>query len=229
MSQHDHETHACIDVEALGAVVELAADDPVRREAEACPRCAARLQTYREFLSEAEVEGARKTDARVRLDAFRAARIEAPVLRSAGEAPSRFGSWWRRLGESRALRPALVAAAAVLVAGAVWWQPWQSTAPVLRGGGQDAGFAIESVRLAGGALEVAWSAFVGADAYEVRLFAMDLTDVARFGPVAETHLSIPVDDILSRAPGEHSLLCSVAALSAGDEVAVSAPESVDLR
>jgi len=227
MSQHDHESHTCVEVEALGAVLERPADDPLRREVEACPRCAARLTAYREFIAEGAVVGARVDEARARLDAFRATRIEAPAMRRTDGARHGVGRWWRRLGESRALRPALVAATAVVVAAALWWHPWAPPAPVLRGV-SDTAFAIASVQVDDGALDLSWSAFPEADAYALRVFTSDLTEVARFGPVAETRLSVPVSAIIGPAGGERSLLCSVVAISDGDEIAATPPQPLAL-
>ena len=75
----------CIDVQNIGAVLSLRADDPVRIHANECPRCKSLLASYQAFVDAEPTEGSDlervrgMLDARIRADAARWKPSKAPV------------------------------------------------------------------------------------------------------------------------------------------------------
>jgi len=122
------------------------------------------------------------------------------------------------------LRPAFAVAAIALVAAAVWWQPWQSEEPVLRGIDRTATapLALEAPETEEDTLVLSWAAFEDADTYEVRFYSDELEEITRLEATGST-LTLTRDDI----PGDFApgtvLVWRVVALQDGDSVALSLP------
>lgn len=217
----------CIDSERIADVVELAADHPTRRHVEDCPRCRNLLRSYQKFVSAEPVAGAGIDDARRTLDAL----INSKVgKRSAATRPSsmRFAHGLRGF-----LRPApLVAAAAVcaLVAIVVWQQSRGPESLRLRSQptSQTSGLPPADVR-PDGSIHLAWPAVSGADAYQVRIYGTNFTEIYRHPNVAETSVVIDRSSLPADLPPQFDLLWRVYALQNEDVIEASEPGSIRIR
>ncbi len=222
----------CIDIEQIADALALPADDPLRRHMDQCPRCSSLATAFSSFV-EADVAslpaGADTVDADTRLMRFlddQIGAMESPE--PLPEPASSGGGFFARLVAGFAgfrLRPALVAAAIVVVAAIVVWQtqsPDYQDHPVLRGAGMLPLIEIpEPPVIAGDTLQIHWEAVEGADGYRFVLFDQELDEFfrAETGPEAAYVLkrqSLPED-----AP--RVAICRIAALSDGDEIAETAP------
>jgi hypothetical protein len=123
-----------------------------------------------------------------------------------------------------------VAAALAIIAGLYLWQSraTQERGMVLRGqGGRGSSTAAQALEVrpapagSGGVLELRWRAVTGAEAYEVRLYWTDLTELARLGPVAEPHLTLRAQDFPGSVPSRSILIWQVAALRGGEAIQLS--------
>lgn len=216
-----------IEPEDLGLVEGLAADDPRRLHLESCPRCQARLEAYQEFLKERPLsEGAQPVVARARLrDAVRA-ELGASAARQATAAAPR--SWWDSL--TRIPRPALAVAGALAVVAVAFvgirvLAPFGEEPITLRAG--DATPAegevelISTKPLADDGIALAWRAVPGADGYELRALAIDLSFVASRAVGADTAATFAAHaDSPIFAPARY---VTVVALAGRDVVAESRP------
>ena len=213
----------CIDVQNIGAVLSLRADDPVRIHANECPRCKSLLASYQSFMDAPPVEGSDLERARATLDA----RIRADAARwKPSKSPVR-AFWWQML-----LRPVpLLAAGLVVIAAAVFWtsrEPEQST---LRDSTpQVASFALQPAQIAAdGSLQLEWSPMAGADQYQVRLYGPDFGEIFRSANTAATSMTVDPDRFAAKLPPTLDLTWRVYALSQGDVIATSSPGSIRTR
>ncbi len=186
--------HHCTEPQALGRLLELDASDPRRIEAEHCPRCRARLLVFREFLADDSVPpGADPNDASPRLQGAFDAELRARRRRQTGRSSApRWISWLARVPG-----PAW-AAAVVLVAGGLYagWELGHPQEDVLRGGVSDAVTAVLAhppSMGSGRTVALSWSPVPDADGYAVVLVGSDLSDLARFGPMADTLFVLRAD------------------------------------
>lgn len=221
----------CIDIERIAEVLELPADDPIRRHVELCPRCSALLLSYRAFLAAEDRPGADPGDAGRRLGRFIRSEIErpSPDTSAAGAGPGRTGFLSAAL-RSLFHRPAwALAALVVIAAAALWWRPWVSERPVLRGtpGGTSAASLELFVPqpLEDGSLLLSWGPLATADAYQVRLYDGELSEIARFDAGTETALLLRRSMLPAGAP--EAMLWRVAAFAEGDEIAASRPSPLE--
>jgi hypothetical protein len=227
----------CLSLEELGALLDLDADNPRRRHAETCPRCAALLESLRSF---AEMEplppGADLGDADARLDALRRERIEAPG------APARDAEAGAILGSSDGnpvlrvvesltrgrLRPVLALAAFFLIALGFWRildRPQEMRAvSVLRGESGDRASSprLVSATVDGSAeLRLTWRRCVGASAYRVALIGPDLEDLRTFEVKSDTILVLPLAEVRPLIREQRALFWGVSAWSGSDELGQS--------
>ncbi|MCI0451051.1 MAG: hypothetical protein L0Z51_01525 [Candidatus Latescibacteria bacterium] len=214
----------CIDVERIGEITDLPTDHPDRQHAESCPRCRSLVGMYVEFMSAQPLEGSgleqarRVLDARIREAAERWIPAPTRSLRLA-RAP-----WWRGL-----LRPApLFAAATILVAAVALFTSRGPQESVLR---DDAPvshvFAPAPARIdADGNIALSWTPLPTADAYEVRIYGPDLSEVYRHPATAETSAFIPRSTLPADLPASLDLTWRVYALSGGDVIEAAAPGSI---
>lgn len=222
-------TERCFAVEELAEVHELVAGDPRLQHLETCPRCRARLAEYRRFLA----PGPAPADANLG-DAER--RLADALEREAGARPNAGATLrpatpggLRALFGAPAWRPALGVAAALLLVSVIYLaveRPFgRGDRVILRGeshpGAKD-GFELALPRPGqAGTLDLRWTPVAGADAYEVRIFDAGLTAVARLTPVSGTSVTLRHADLPPGIESHTSLIWRVAALRAGDEIALS--------
>jgi hypothetical protein len=218
-------SHRCLEEQELAALLDRPLDDAVRREADACARCASLLAAMSAFLAgDRNIPRVEVDWADLRLSAFVASRL---TVVAAGRPPRRV----RVAGFlERPLWPwgagvAAVAALLVLIIGQV---PGTSTAPsgTLRGGtsAPDSLFVGEIVLTAAGegspdGLRLDWPPVPRADHYQVILFTAALDTVGVLGPVAEP--TVTVSGPLLKLGGPEGVLCRVRALADGVPVAAS--------
>jgi hypothetical protein len=219
----------CIDVEQIGEVLELPPDDELRLHVEQCPRCSSLLASYQAFIVGEPADADNLADAETRLMEY----IHRQT--GAGEPPKPQGD--PRTGEGGVLArlkatffpaPAWVAAALVVVAAVAWWQPWKTTGqPALRSVSRTSLIEIAQPQpTAGGAVRLDWEAAEAADGYRVVLYDRELKEVVRLDAGTETSLDLTRAALPDGAP--RLLICRIAALKDGDEIAESAPVPLDL-
>jgi hypothetical protein len=213
----------CIDIERIGEVVDLPANDPLRQHVEDCPRCRNLLRSYQKFLRAEPVAGFDSAAARRRLDALISTRVGG--TRSAPASP--FANFLRGF-----LRPVpLVAAAAVcvVVALTVWQRSRGPEEILLREEPALRALTLAPAEVrADGSIHLSWSAVSGADAYQVRIYGPSLTVIHR-AEVAVTSIVIDRSLLPPNLPPSLDLMWRVAALQAGDTIQVSSPGSVRTR
>jgi len=126
-------------------------------------------------------------------------------------------------------KPAPVLAGVAVAIAAVF--VWTSRAPeegVLRDDGRGAqAFSLQAAEVGSdGALHLAWTPMTGADAYQVRIYGPDLSEVYRTANVAETSAVIDRSALPADLPTALDLTWRVYALRQGDVVEISAPGSI---
>ena len=200
----------CIPLEALGTLEALSPDDPIRRHAEACPRCSAALAAYREFVRADSPRGADVADADRRLASFISERVEG--VEKLHRARFRLATPFR-----------WAVAAAVMVAGAaiIAKQMDSSDRVVLRGEPRVELSVLAPRTLADGAVEFGWSAVPDADQYQVVLLRKDLTEVARMVPTTELRATLDRSSLPSDA-----VRWQVSALREGAIIVESTPQEL---
>lgn len=182
-------------------LLESPADEPRRRDVEACPRCDALLSSLQAFMTgDPEIPAGERAIADHVLARFIDQELVARSrpTRSVGAPATRpgwmFGSWMPRAAAALASACAVIAIVVLLAR-----DPGQ-IGERMRGrpegivGGQAAGVILEPARLfPGGDLELSWSAVPGADHYFVELFDGDLDTVAVRGPVSAPPLRLAAE------------------------------------
>jgi len=214
----------CFDVERVADVAALPADDPLRRHAEACPRCRNLLRSYLSFMDAAPVDGFTIEGARGKLDAL----IDAQVGAGAASGSSRFSLFLR--GLTRPV-PALATVAVVVVAAVVVWQQARGPQSVNLREPPVATYmtlAPADVR-SDGSIHLSWNPYPGADAYQVRVYGPDLTEIYRSAPVSEPSAVIDRSALPSDLPLTLDLMWRVDALQGGDVIYTSTPGSIRTR
>jgi hypothetical protein len=225
MNGNNRLSQLCIDVDDIAAVLSLPPDDPVRIHVDACPRCRSLAASYRSFMEAEPVTGADLEKARSMLDA----RIRADAARwKPAQAPAR-AFRWRSL-----LRPAplLAAAGVLLIAAALFWTTSRppETGSLRQSGATAQAFALHPAQLAtDGSLELGWTPMAGADAYQVRLYGPDFSEIYRSANTTATSMTVNPDRFAAKLPPTLDLTWRVYALSRGDVIATSAPGSIRTR
>lgn len=218
----------CIESERIGEVAELPADHPLRRHVEECPRCRNLLRSYQTFLRAEPVAGFGIDAERRKLDKLISSKVSEKRPEASRHSPTGFGSMLRGL-----VRPVpLIAVGAVLVLAAVvvWRQARGPEDILLRSGptSQTAALPLADVR-PDGSIHLSWTAVPGADAYQVRIYGPNLTEIYRHPEVAETSIVIDRSLLPSDLPPKLDLMWRVYALQAGDIIEVSEPGSIRVR
>lgn len=194
------------EVSDIAELAHLDETDPRRVEAMRSPRTRALLATYQDFLEQPPAEplpGANLLDADRRLaEALdRELALPAAVVGEPGAAttePRRALKDEPRRGLlellfAPALRPAFALAAVVLVAGAVWMGTSQrrtpADEPVMRGDAAGS-FRAQIQSQAEGRATLTWTTVTGADHYELRFYAQDLSERGRVDLGPETRVEL---------------------------------------
>jgi hypothetical protein len=218
----------CFNVEELEAIAGLPADDPRHRHAESCPRCRALLASYREFIT------GRDELADVRADATLADALDRGIFgaqaSAADTSPSlldRLAGLWQRIGEAGMLRPALSAAAVLVIAVAVLspWDPGPAPERVLRGEGTAASSPRITTRDAqvrpDGSVLVSWRPAAAAHLYRVQILGEDLVEIGSIDAGPDTFLVFHPPATAGGEAASPALLWRVQGLATGEVVATS--------
>jgi len=203
----------CFSPDEIETIPRLPSDSPERRHLEACPRCRALLLTYREFVEDLTApDAADLQDAGERLRAaFREsmARTAGPTVRSRGlKVPRWIRHLPRRIGRASVLVPA--AAAILVVVGlyagieylreATGPDSLRGPSPSERGAFEGAILLLDPRPIAVNGIELRWRSLPDVSSYEVVLFAADLKDLARLGPLSDTTCIVRRGDLLPEPP-----------------------------
>lgn len=214
----------CPPLESIQKLLALDPDDPRRRHLEECPRCHARLISFRAFMEVSPVpEGARLEEARSRLS--EAVRREAVATQPIGRSRP-FGDLWARL--SRPIwRPAL-GLASLLLAIAVLVHVGDRTPrapiPTLRGGEvlREVERPVSTV-MPDGSLDLRWRATEGADNYRLHFYSTDLTEILTLESGADTSMVLPRTRVGQLGAGGSTVYWRAEALRGGDRIALTQP------
>lgn len=192
----------CYEIEELGTLTELPADNPQLRHLEACARCRARFAAYRDFMDPGELPPEAQADSAN-------ARLTAALEREAALHPPtptrrRFSPFERLIAILK--RPALVPAWGLMVGLAIVliWQyagegPQSPDDPsVLRGNEATHGaviLAADAEILSDGTILFAWEAHAGCEAYQILLFGADLTELRTLDAGSAAQVSLDLGEI----------------------------------
>lgn len=223
----------CLGDEELGELEGLPTDDPAMRHVEQCPRCRARLRSYREFMVEAGPPAtARERAARQALSAA----LDHEILgiatsRDSAAAPSSVVPAWGPfrwlLGAPPhpLLRPALAIASVALVAIGVAQIASQlggaHPTGIVRGGvsaGGATSVIVARAVLADGHPALSWTRLASTEEYQVLLFGAGLTEIGRINAGAESLLVLEPGRLPVSALRESALVCRIVARRGGDEI-----------
>jgi len=222
-------SHECVSVERIAEVLELPAGNALRRHVEQCPRCSSLLTSYQAFIVADSPAGADLDDADARLTRFLQGQFRPaePTPYSADTTPGDDG-FFARLKGAFFPRPAWVAAAVLVVAAVVWWQPWNvAEPPALRSTSSTSFLEMAPPQtLSRGVVRLSWEATASADEYQVVLYNQELEEIARLAAGPETTYDVARDALPAGAPAV--LICRIAALQEGDEIAESAPIPLEI-
>lgn len=218
----------CFTSETIAEVLELPEDDPRALHVAGCPRCGALLVSYRDFVKAAAPPDADLCEANARLSAF----LDANV-RGVGRdgAIARGPSLLDRVRGVIAMRPALAGVLIVLLSVTVlWWQPWQPDEPrILRSATVSGDLILEMAEVIDrDTVRLSWRGLGGADRYEVRIFAPDLSPVAVLGPFEDTSCVVDLGGAYPDGASGMRLLWRVIALQKGDEIEASRAGSFEI-
>jgi hypothetical protein len=225
----------CIRPEDLGALADLAPDDPIRAHLADCPRCQARWQAYRAFLEDAgspprsstEVEAAEVLDGMIRQQFELHGGKGAPARSSPLTGRRRrFPFQWTR--RDLILAPSLVAAAVVILLLATNHSA-EGPAPAYRGSESSASLRLDPAQsLADGRIRLVWHTLPGADAYRVRVLDTGLNPVLETAVSADTTAVLRPSELGAAARPGSRFLWRVTALQTGEEVGTSGVETFRL-
>jgi hypothetical protein len=226
----------CLETEELGDVLRCGPDDPRQAHARVCPRCAARLAAYQDFLAMGQgAENPREEDAAARLGAF----VEDAVLRTApqrkdtssaaqpfGRVMGSFRPWFASLASPRRLAPVLGGALALLAV-VLALHPWElrTESPLLLRG-EDATAAMRTGRplvLANGDIELRWAPAPGAQSYVVVILSPGFQELGRREAGLDTVATIGPDVLQQPTTQPFRGFWQVRAMAKGAEIARSRP------
>ena len=215
----------CIDVDKIGEVVDLPEDHPQRVHAQACPRCRSLVESYLEFLKAEPVAGTDMDRARGVLDQGIRAGAERWIPASTPASPLSREPWWRALWKPA---PVLAGAAVVIVAAVFFWNSRSPEQSILRDDAtQGETFSPQAARVdADGTIRLSWTPMPSADAYQVRIYGPDLSEIYRLPETSATSAVVARSALPADLPATLDLTWRVYALSGGDVVEVSAPGSI---
>lgn len=223
-------SHPCPNMDDLPILLDLEVDDPTRKDAESCPRCAAILEAHSAFiLAESQPgsnpdEAMRKLSFVLRQALTPTAPIPAEIQGAAAAKPSFNPLRWL-------LQPrvAMAAAAVAVVIGAVAvFNGNRGTVPIERSVKPSGAITIEYATIAeDGSLVVRWTALSRAHEYQVAIYDASLETIAALQPVTGTELIISPDFLPPLSAG--LIYVRVRVLRDEDVVDISPPRAVELR
>jgi hypothetical protein len=222
----------CAAMEEIEVLLRLPPGDPRRRHLDTCPRCRARVITFLEFVAppnDLPADLLRHADSTLE-DALRRELARGAERRPAGaERPARA---WLRFAPPRPVGWAFaVIALLVVVASVRFFAGHRETEPVLLrdSGARDAAASVPSELRAvadGERIELSWDPVPGADAYEVRVYGLDLTEIARIRATVDARAQLTRASLPSSMPPRTSALWRVVALREGDPFGESPPAAL---
>lgn len=223
-------------VEQLTRILAQPQGDAERAHVEGCERCQATLTAMQEFLALDVADAAELAQAEARLAAM------VPGIIGAHEKPTLLPTLLPTpqpdlqpkpkplpMSSPRARRsnlPGFLALAACLALVSTLVLMRRTDPPAQFRG--DAGTAqVQGAQAidAGAGVTLSWDAYPGAGFYHVQVFDAQVHEVARYGPVAGTRLSIEADSLaalVQRVPTGEMITWQVVALSGRDPIAHSA-------
>ena len=224
-------SHPCPNTDDLPILLELEVDDPTRKDAESCPRCAAILEAHEAFIRAEPQPGSNPDEAMRKLSfALREALTPTAPMPAASEdadevsTPSFNPLRW--LMQPRFA--VATAAVAVVLAATVWFSSGRDVVPIERSVKPSGTVNIESAALAeGGSLIVRWTAHPRANEYQVAIYDASLETIAALEPISGTELEIAPDYLPPLSTG--LIYVRVRVLRDGDVIDISPPRAVELR
>ena len=214
----------CLNDDEVLALVRRPAGDPALAHVESCPRCRSRLRAYAAFqAAESDASPAETSAARVRLSQHIAHLAAGPRPEVRAPRSFRLVDGLRALW-APSLRPVVVAATVVLVAGGgmLVLRVGGERSTTMRGNANSRGlFDVAEARAVGGGIELGWDAVPGAEGYRVRLLAPDLTELKTLTGTGEPRILIPTDSLPLSPDPSGRLAFRVTALRSGAPLASS--------
>jgi len=219
----------CLAPDELDGITDLAPSDPKRLHAATCPRCSALVASYARFTTPGPEADATHVDAAdTQLTQFLAREIGIPAPQ-APTAPASSARKRHSLLDSLfnlVRRPAFALGAIAAVTLAVTFWPRPAThlpTDTVRGDAPSAPIVVREARLDAAGLRVTWSPVAGADAYEVRIYSAELTELARLNANGDTVLTVSPSALpFTPVPGQ-PLLVRVEARAGGAVIATAPP------
>ena len=224
-------SHPCPNTDDLPILLELEVDDPTRKDAESCPRCAAILEAHEAFIRAEPQPGSNPDEAMRKLSfALREALTPtAPMPAASEDADEGFTPSFNPLRWLMRPRFAMATAAvAVVLAATVWFSSGRDVVPIERSVKPSGTVNIESAALdEGGSLIVRWTAHPRANEYQVAIYDASLETIAALEPISGTELEITPDYLPPLSAG--LIYVRVRVLRDGDVIDISPPRAVELR
>jgi hypothetical protein len=200
----------------LARILALPEDHPERVAFEQQPDSGAMLKLYQHFLEAPDMVGARTEEAELRLREL----IDQQLPHAQPDTPADGPSWLERV--SQFLKPSVLAPVAAIVAIAIginMWQTQETPEPVLRNVNPSDSITLSAPTATdAGGFVLAWEPVLGADTYQVRLLAADLTVLHSLDPV--NNPTVTVTNVTLDETGEVRYW-QVVALQGGDELMLS--------
>jgi hypothetical protein len=222
-------SHPCPNMDDLPILLDLEVDDPTRKDAESCPRCAAILEAHSAFILAEPQPGSNPDEAMRKLSFVLRETLTpaAPMPEMEDdevETPSFNPLRW--LLQPRIAMAA--AAVAVVIAAVAVFNGDRGAVPIERSVKPSGAITIESAAIAeDGSLVVRWTALSRAHEYQVAIYDASLETIAALEPVTGTELIISPDFLPPLSAG--LIYVRVRVLRDEDVVDISPPRAVELR
>jgi len=223
-------SHPCPNQDDLPILLDLEVDDPTRKDAESCPRCAAILEAHEAFILAQPQPGSNPDEATRTLSfALREALTPTapmPVAVEGDKVAAPSFDWRRWLQQPRFAMAA--AAVAVVITTTVLFNSGRDNVPIERSVKPSGTVSIEAAALTeSGSLAVRWTAHPRANEYQVAIYDANLETIAALDPVSGTEFEITPDYLPPLSAG--LIYVRVRVLRDGDVIDISPPRAVELR
>ena len=223
-------SHPCPNIDDLPILLDLEVDDPTRKDAESCPRCAAILEAHEAFIRAEPQPGSNPDEATRKLSfALREALTPATPIPAMGEERPVAAPSFNPLRWLLQPRFAMAAAAvAVVIASTVLFKSGRDAVPIERSVKPSGAISIEVATFTdGGSLLLRWTAHPRAIEYQVAIYDASLETIAALDPVTGTELEITPDYLPPLSAG--LIYVRVRVLRDDDVIDISPPRAVELR